>query len=161
MRSTRSRVIAVTTAAAIGLVGGAASAQTQVAAAAEESGSQRAQSSFSIGGCVIRLYAAGPRIHANGTHTCVGVKSVRVTNMGRLQINYTRPGRTVAVHANADELLVGRGIQAGVDGSRSYATVTLYDSKIKRRLHLKRSGHYARAAGSTSNIWFSSTRIPS
>jgi len=132
----------------------------QSASAAAES-VESAQSQLSIGGCVVRLYSYGPRIHANSSHTCVGIKSVRITSMGRLQIYYTRPGQTVSVTANADELLVGRGIQAGVDSSRSYATVTLYDSKLRQRLHLKRSAHYQRAAGTTSNIWFSTTRIPS
>lgn len=150
------RLIAVTMAGVIGLAGGAAVAQTTAATAA---GTQVAQSQLSVGGCVIRLYAHGPRIHANTTHTCVGVKSVRVTNMGRLQVHYTQRGRTVSVNANPDEVLVGRGIGAGVNSQSSYATVTLYDSRIKRRLNLKRPADYRRASGSTSNLWFSSTRV--
>lgn len=158
MRSIRARVIAATGAVIIGVTGGMTIAQSQAANAASASSAQRAQSQLSIGGCVIRLYAAGPRIHANTSHTCVGVKSVQITGMGRLQVNYVQSGRTVGLAANADELLVARGIHAGVNGTTRYATITLYDTKIKRRLHLGRSADYRRAAGSTSNVWFSSTR---
>lgn len=160
MSSKRLRVIAAVTAAVIGTAGGAAISQSQAATAASDSAAQRAQSQLSVGGCVIRLYSAGPRIHANSSHTCVGVKSVAVTGMGRLQVKYVKSGRTVSVNANSDEVLVGRGIQAGVDASSSYAKITLYDSRLKRRLHLGRAADYRRAAGETSNLWFSSIRVP-
>lgn len=161
MRTTRTRIIAATAAGVLGLAGGVAIAQSQAATALSAAPADRVQSQLSIGGCVIRLYAAGPRIHANSSHTCVGVKSVGITGMGRLQVNYTQSGRTVGLTANADELLVARGIQAGVNGTTRYATITLYDSKLKRRLHLGRVGDYTRASGSTANIWFSSTRVRS
>lgn len=158
MRSIRARVIAAMGAAVVGLAGGAVVAESQAASAAEGSSAQRAQSQLSIGGCVIRLYAAGPRIHANSSHTCVGVRSVQITGMGRLQVNYVQSARTVSLTANADELLVARGIHAGANGTTRYATITLYDSRLERRLHLGRAADYRRAAGSTANVWFNSAR---
>lgn len=153
-RSVGTAVLAV--GLAIGVTGGAAVVQS---APAEAANVTRVQSSIDVGGCVIRLYSYGPRVHANHTHTCVGVKSVNITGTGRLQIHFSEPGRTVGLSAGSDETLTGRGIAAGIDGTSRYATVSLYDTRLKRRLHLGRSTDYRRAAGASSNIWFSSTRV--
>lgn len=153
--------MAVAAAVAVGMVGGAATLGGDVASATADVHQQRAQSSLYIGGCVIRIDPGGPRIHANSSHTCVGVKSVRITQMGRLQIMFTSKGRNVALTANADETLTARGVQVGVNGTSTYASVTLYDGRLKRKLNLRRSADYRRAAGSTSNVWFSSVRVRS
>lgn len=161
MTTTRARAGAVLAAVVLGLTGGLAVTQTGDARAAGETHAQRAQSSLTIGGCVVRLTPSGPRIHANSSHTCVGVKGVRITAQGRLQIMYTTSRRSVALTAGADETLTSRGIRAGVNGTRTYATVTLYDGRLERRLHLRRAADYRRAAGWTSNVWFGSVRSSS
>lgn len=155
---TRMRRAAVTAAVALGMVAGVAGVQAGEARAADEAHVQRAQSSLDIGGCVIRLNPGGPRIHANSSHTCVGVKSVRITQQGRLQLVYTHWAKGVALTANADETLTSRGIRTGVGGTKRYATITLYDGRLERRLNLRRSADYKRAAGWRSNVWFSSVR---
>lgn len=141
----------------VGTVGGAA-AHTQQA---ETPAAAPTQPEVVLGGCVIRLYSSGPELHANSTHTCVGVRSVDVTSMGRLQVRYTGHVRTMGLSAGADETLAGRGIQVGVDGTSSYATMTLYDTKLKRRLNLARTTDYRRAAGSSSNVWFGTVKATS
>lgn len=151
------RAAVVTVALLVGTVGGAA------ASSARDATPQLASthSSVSLGGCVIRLYTAGPELHANSTHTCVGVRSVDVTSMGRLQVRYTSASDVVGLSAGADETLAGRGIHVGVDGTSRYATMTLYDTKLKRRLNLARTSDYRRAAGSSSNIWFGTVKAAS
>lgn len=151
------RAAVVTAALLVGTIGGAAANSARVATP------QLAptKSSVSVGGCVIRLYTAGPELHANSTHTCVGVRSVDVTSMGRLRVRYTAASDVVGLSAGADETLAGRGIQVGVDGTSSYATMTLYDTKLERRLNLSRTTDYRRAAGSSSNIWFGSVKAAS
>lgn len=150
------RAAVVTAALLVGTIGGAAANSARVATP------QLAPTqSVSVGGCVIRLYTAGPELHANSTHTCVGVRSVDVTSMGRLRVRYTATSDVVGLSAGADETLAGRGIQVGVDGTSSYATMTLYDTKLERRLNLSRTTDYRRAAGSSSNIWFGSVKAAS
>lgn len=54
-----------------------------------------------------------------------GVRSVAVTSIGRLQVHYNGHVRTMGLSAGVDETLAGPGIQIGVDGTSSYATMTL------------------------------------
>lgn len=114
-------------------------------------------------GCVIRfdtLSASGnsvvPRIHANSTHTCIGVTSVRAdwtTHPGDLVLeNAGGPTNVVAVHVTSDETLTERGITCGPSGGGQTTRLRCYD----------REGTFVPAYslelyGPTTNLWVSWT----
>lgn len=95
-------------------------------------------------GCVIRfdtLSESGksvvPRIHANETHSCVGVTSVSVdwsdsSTFGDMMLNNTGgPGIVVSVYAEEDESLVQRDIQCGPSGGGQQTRIRCYRDGVK------------------------------
>lgn len=152
------RPVAVVAAVAAGVVAGSTAVRGGDATATSGVLGSREQSSLDIGGCAIRLDPAGPRIHTNTAHTCVGVKDVRITPGGRLRVDYLGAARTVSLMADADETLVSRSIQVGADAAPAYATFTLYDGRLQRTLDLRDPADYVRVTGERSNVWFGSVR---
>lgn len=112
------------------------------------------------GGCVVRFDSAAPRIHANGSHRCIGVSSVGLSSSGDLVVRNSAEQRGAVVNAEADpdETLTSRGLITGVSASPSLMVVRIYDTRLRRRLNLRRSEDYARVAGSTANLWLSWTK---
>lgn len=112
------------------------------------------------GGCAVRFNRAGPWVHANAAHRCVGVSRVGITGTGRLEIWMTPQQRAAVlnVQADPDETLTTAGITAGVSISGSQLIIDLYDQRLRRVLDLRRSGDRARIAGSYSNMWLSWTK---
>ncbi|MGH3734812.1 MAG: hypothetical protein ACRDT6_04195 [Micromonosporaceae bacterium] len=117
---------------------------------------------ISIRGCVIRfdtLSSTGksvvPRIHANSTHMCVGVTSVKADWAGNGDLIVTNtggPGVVVSLAVSPDETLVRKGISCGGSGGTYTTTVICYD----------RAGNHVPAYslkmyGSTSNLWLNWT----
>lgn len=112
------------------------------------------------GGCVVRLPSTGPRVHANASHRCVGVKSVGLTSSGRIVVHASQEqrGAVVNVQGDPDETLTTRGIAVGVSTSSTQMHFSLYDSRVNRRLDLRKPADRRRAASSLSNLWLSWTK---
>lgn len=112
------------------------------------------------GGCVIRILARGPKVHANPSHRCVGVKSVRLSASGKILLTHSseQRGAVINVQGDTDETLTTRGIAAGTSVSASQMYFSLYDSRINRRLNLRKAADLRRARGTTSNLWLSWTK---
>lgn len=112
------------------------------------------------GGCVIRILPTGPRVHANGTHRCIGVRSVSLSSTGRVVVDASseQRGAVINVQGDSDETLTTRGIAPGVSVSASRMYFSLYDSRINRRLNLRKAADLRRAGGTTSNLWLTWTK---
>lgn len=112
------------------------------------------------GGCVIRFDSETPRVHANSSHRCIGVSSVRLSSTGDLQVVSSTEQRGAVVNAQADpdETLATRGLITGVSATPSVMTVSIFDSRLRRRLDLRQPQDYARVVGSTANMWLSWTK---
>jgi hypothetical protein len=112
------------------------------------------------GGCVVRFEDGRPRIHANPSHRCVGVKSVGVTSTGRLRVELSdeQRGSVVNAQADPDETLTSRGIILGTSGGVSYFEHQFYDSRLNRPLNLNWTTDRGRVAGANSNVWLTWTK---
>ncbi|CAM3917832.1 hypothetical protein [Janibacter anophelis] len=112
------------------------------------------------GGCVIRFDSETPRVHANGTHRCIGASSLRLSPTGDLQVLSSGEQRGAVVNAQADpdETLAARGLITGVTATPSVMTVSIYDSRWRRRLDLRQPRDYARVKGVVANMWVSWTK---
>lgn len=93
-----------------------------------------------VRGCVIRfdtLSASGasvaPRIHANESHTCVGVSSISLDwTSGDLIINNTGgSNNVVSVFAEEDETMAQRDIQCGPSGGGTQTRIRCYRDGVK------------------------------
>lgn len=107
------------------------------------------------GGCV-RLYSDGPAIHANPLHIATGLDHVEIGPEGWLWVHH-RPGwPVVAILPVPDETLAGRGILTGASGGTGYSRVkfTQVTASGPVELDLRDPAHYARVAGTYSNLWF-------
>lgn len=113
-----------------------------------------------VGGCVIRILSTGPAVHANPSHRCVGVKSVRLSSSGKILLTASseQRGAVINIQGDTDETLTTRGIAAGTSVSSSQMYFSLYDSRINRRLNLRKASDLRRVRGSTSNLWLSWTK---
>lgn len=107
------------------------------------------------GGC-IRLYAAGPEIHANTAHISTGLASVHIGAEGWLWLNHDSTYPVVAILCSPDETLTGRGVLAGASGGTNYSRVrfTLATADGPRPLDLNNPADYAEIAGNDSNLWY-------
>lgn len=112
------------------------------------------------GGCVLRIHGSGIRVHANRTHRCIGVASARISSTGKIQVTASseQRGAVVNVQGDPDETLTSRGIALGVSASASTMNFSLYDSRLDRKLDLRKPADLRRASGSTSNVWISWTK---
>lgn len=112
------------------------------------------------GGCVVRFDQDGPWVHANPSHRCIGVRSVRITTTGRVLVEMTseQDAAVLNVQADADETMTTKGISAGVSVAGSRLIIDLYDARIDRGLDLRREADRRRAAGAYSNLWLSWTK---
>ncbi|MEX1909809.1 hypothetical protein L6241_16145 [Janibacter sp. Y6] len=112
------------------------------------------------GGCVIRFSSTGPKIHANSTHHCTGVRSVGISTLGRMRIVYSdeQRGSTINVSADPDETLVRRGIITGISSSPAELHVDLFDARSKKRVDLRRLADRKVMAGAFANIWVAWTK---
>lgn len=112
------------------------------------------------GGCAIRFGSAGPKIHANSSHHCTGVRSVGISSLGRVRIRYSdeQRGSTVNVSADPDETLVRRGIITGISSSPTELHVDLFDTRSKRRIDLRRPADRKVMAGAYANMWVAWTK---
>jgi hypothetical protein len=91
-------------------------------------------------GCVVRFdtltpsgASVAPRIHANESHTCVGVSSVSLDwSNGDLIINNTGgSNNVVSVFAEEDETLAQRDIQCGPSGGGTTTRIRCYRDGVK------------------------------
>ncbi|WP_435198461.1 hypothetical protein [Janibacter sp. GS2] len=112
------------------------------------------------GGCVLRMTTTGVTVHANTTHRCIGVSSVGISSTGRIRVTASpeQRGAVVNVQGDADETLTTRGIGLGVSASASTMNFSLYDSRLNRRLDLRKAADLRRVSGSTANVWLSWTK---
>jgi hypothetical protein len=105
-------------------------------------------------GCVIRFdrtlngYTA-PRIHANSTHTCVGIKRVYAEKpSGDLVIEGESAGAIVTINVTMDETFAQRDIQCGPSGGIPVVRVRCYKDGVKVKAYSRAIRHpYA-------NLWF-------
>lgn len=109
-----------------------------------------------VSGCVIRFSDANamPSIYANSTHQCAGVESVTVDASGALAI-YQPPTKNPILFAVAqvDETLASRGIIVGPSGGNNRTRYYFYDTKLDRKLNLRKKSDRMRLQGKTSNLW--------
>lgn len=113
------------------------------------------------GGCVIRFSSDGPRVHANGMHTCVGVASVGIVpSNGRVRMTFSSEqyGSVVNFAVDADETLTQRGIVTGATATASRLDLRLYDTRDNRPLDMRLRSDRDRVAGVSSNAWVSWTK---
>lgn len=115
------------------------------------------------GGCVVRVAETGPWIHANGTHRCIGASSVRISSTGKIVLTFApeQRGAFVNVQADPDETLTTRGLSTGVSVSQAEMIISVYDSRLNRRLDLRRANELKRVAGDYANLWLSWTKTTS
>jgi len=105
-------------------------------------------------GCVIRYdrkTSAGntkPRIHANSTHTCVGVKRVYADyRRGTTVVELDRSRPVVAMSITSDETLLARGIQCGGSGGGAWIHIHCFDRSGRVK------AHSSRMFAKTANVW--------
>lgn len=105
-----------------------------------------------LGACV-RLYDTGPELHTNPAHVALDVASVHVgPDDGFLWIVHASSAPVVAILCSPDETLTSRGITAGASGGTNYSRVRFAEHGVP--LDLRDPAHYAKVAGSSSNLWY-------
>ncbi|WP_434966750.1 hypothetical protein [Janibacter indicus] len=164
LRTGRGRSRVATTAVHIGWTKAGGASATRTPPGVNALGSHRDRSASGAatvtGGCVIRILPTGPRVHANSSHRCIGVKSVALNSSGRIAVTTSseQRGAVVNVQGDTDETLTTRGIAAGTSVSSTHMYFSLYDSRINRRLNLRKPADLRRASGATSNLWLTWTK---
>src|SRR5690606_13502867 len=119
--------------------------------------STSASNPIATSGCVIRYDTketwgnTKPRIHANATHTCVGVKRVYADySTGYTVVELETAGPVVSLVVDEDETLVKKGISCGGSGGMGTVKIACYDrngDQVK--------AHSAAMYHPLANIWFS------
>lgn len=119
--------------------------------------STSASNPIATSGCVIRYDTketwgnTKPRIHANATHTCVGVKRVYADySTGYTVVELETAGPVVSLVVDEDETLVKKGIACGGSGGMGTVKIACYDrngNQVK--------AHSAAMYHPLANIWFS------
>lgn len=101
-----------------------------------------AWNNIQIGGCVVRFdtktpsgtYVA-PRIHANDSHMCVGVKRVFIDwneDQPRwLHFECESPDKIIAMQILPDETLTAMGVTCGPSGGGDFTKVPIYKDGVQ------------------------------
>lgn len=103
-------------------------------------------------GMALRLDAKGLYIHSNSSHKPMGFTGTEIDpKRGTIVVRRDRGDSVVSIIAEPDETLTKRGITIGASGGGRVTHLYLYQNGVQ--LNLARPADYAKAAGSTSNIW--------
>ena len=105
-------------------------------------------------GCCVRFDSRWgyPTVYANSQHIAVGVKGVKISDAGHLEISH-EGGPIVTMFASPDETMVGKGIQVGLSGGGGKTTAKFYDATLDRYLDLSKGADWLRLYGEWSNLW--------
>lgn len=104
---------------------------------------------------IIRFPTSGPIILNDANHTPKGLTGVSILASGLLCVTHTDLVDVGVSFVNPDETLVGKGIMVGNSQGFDEARFQFYDaSGSGLALNLNNAAHYAKLAGTSTNIWF-------
>ena len=108
-----------------------------------------------LGGCVIRfdtLSASGksviPRIHANASHHCVGITSVRADWANGDLVVTSDESVVTTILVGTDESFAKRGLFVGPSGGGKETRIRIYDMQ-----HHKIPAYSLKLYGPSMNLW--------
>lgn len=98
-----------------------------------------------------------------GSHACIGVKAVDVTDEGQLRVHQSvTPAsryKVLSSLAHVDASLAARGIITGPSGGTGVTRFALYDTALGRELDLNDNADRARITCRICDVWFTATHI--